>query len=473
MKRKSWTATAVLGLSLLVVLAGCAEDGTDGANAMDRETADDSTDGANAVDPETANERLHELAAAARERYRDLTFEEFRDTTFREKGEGGRWIVNGDTPVLNEKYLREFFDRNVREDPEAAPAAELVEAAESAVMGFAAAPDAAPVRIQMIVYQSLDAVWNSQRRRSLTYCMSTSFGQAYDEVVEAMTAAAQAWEAVADVDFIHDASHDADCTGSNPSVLFDVRPMTSSRFLALAFFPNYPRVKRNVLIDGDAIDRDPKDALQLVGILRHELGHTLGFRHEHTRPESGKCFEDRDWREVTDYDAFSVMHYPECNGRENWSLTLTDRDKHGAACMYTAADGFTIDRALLSEDVVCAAPASPSRAEPETQAFISQTVASGEEKQHGSFAVAPGSMFRAEITGDASDGDPDLYVAFGSEKPTLSFFHCRPFRVGPNESCALDVPEGATEVFVMVRGSEQRPEDGTYNLTVTHTPGNP
>jgi hypothetical protein len=98
-----------------------------------------------------------------------------------------------------------------------------------------------------------------------------------------------------------------------------------------------------VLIDDSAFRLDPGGALQLVGIMRHELGHTLGWRHEHTRPEAGACFEDNDWRPLTGYDRFSVMHYPQCNGGGDWSLMLTHMDRNGAACAYGAAPGFAVD----------------------------------------------------------------------------------------------------------------------------------
>ena len=72
----------------------------------------------------------------------------------------------------------------------------------------------------------------------------------------------------------------------------------------------------------------------LTGVLRHELGHTIGFRHEHTRPESGTCFEDNNWRALTAYDSSSVMHYPQCNGTQNGDLVLTNLDKSGAHSLY-------------------------------------------------------------------------------------------------------------------------------------------
>src|SRR5213075_1563217 len=98
------------------------------------------------------------------------------------------------------------------------------------------------------------------------------------------------------VDFIHVAAQDSNCTATNTAVVFDVRPVNvNGQYLARSFFPNEPRSARNVLIDESSFALDPGGKLQLVGILRHELGHTLGARHEHTRPESGTCFEDSDW----------------------------------------------------------------------------------------------------------------------------------------------------------------------------------
>lgn len=96
------------------------------------------------------------------------------------------------------------------------------------------------------------------------------------------------------------------------------------------------------MIDGSAFNLGP-GKLSLVGIMRHELGHTLSYRHEQTRPEAGKCFEDRDWQPLTEYDAFSVMHYPQCNGLGDWALALTEKDEVGTACLYGAASGYTFD----------------------------------------------------------------------------------------------------------------------------------
>jgi hypothetical protein len=76
-------------------------------------------------------------------------------------------------------------------------------------------------------------------------------------------------------------------------------------------------------------------AWTLTGVLRHELGHVLGFRHEHTRSTASGCYEDGNWRALTStYDRYSVMHYPQCNGLQTGDLVLTSLDKSGARSLY-------------------------------------------------------------------------------------------------------------------------------------------
>ena len=266
--------------------------------------------------------------ARAVQRKNTKTFEEYKKTVTKEPIPGGKYIVNGDTPISDDTKLLEFYKRNI----------EATAVAEFAIMN----------RL------GIDIIWKDGDKKALKYCISNAsaesggFGNRYNTVVSAMADATRAWQQAADIGFIHVSQEDSNCSASNTNVMFDVRPVNFNDYLARSFFPDDERPQRNVLIDNSAFEVPAGGKLSLTGILRHELGHTLGARHEQTRPEAGTCFEDNDWRGVTDYDALSVMHYPQCNGKGDWSLTLTNLDKSGIACVYQPATGFTVDTTICT-----------------------------------------------------------------------------------------------------------------------------
>lgn len=175
--------------------------------------------------------------------------------------------------------------------------------------------------------------WSATAARNITYCVSSSsFGSRYSTVVAALNSATAAWEGTANVNFVHSSTLDSKCTRTTTGVVFNVRMVSNQAYLARAFFPSTTRSGRELLIDSSSFGSI--SPWTLTGILRHELGHALGLRHEHTRPESGTCYEDSSWRALTAYDASSVMHYPQCNGTQTGDLVLTQKDKDGARLLY-------------------------------------------------------------------------------------------------------------------------------------------
>lgn len=236
------------------------------------------------------------------------TFKEFSDTVFRDTD--GQYVLNGDEPALNRGDLRGYYDKMTKEPKGQTHEDGLIINKVNGVMDK----------------------WSATQALNLTYCVSTKFNADYSRVVSAMNAGVGLWESASPgINYIHVSSQDSSCNTRNNSVVFSVEPTKTQQYIARAFFPSYPKSSRNVLVNARSLYN--AGSWTPGNIMGHELGHTLGFRHEHTRPESGTCFEDNNWIPLTPYDSASIMHYPQCNGTSA-DLSMTEQDRAGVRAVY-------------------------------------------------------------------------------------------------------------------------------------------
>ncbi len=180
-----------------------------------------------------------------------------------------------------------------------------------------------------------DDRWDNVAKWNLSYCVSTAFPN-YQWIVDNMRAAAASWNSAANIWIHHVPAEDARCenTGGNaPNVVFRVRPNISScgnPGASCAFLGpwNYqPPEPSNVYLTVSG-------PLSL-SIMRHELGHVLGFRHEHIRTPETNCTGETDtnWRALTDFDTASIMYYGSCPNY-NGTTDLSTLDRLGAGVLY-------------------------------------------------------------------------------------------------------------------------------------------
>lgn len=184
---------------------------------------------------------------------------------------------------------------------------------------------------------------------TLTYCvLKSTFGDQakYQAAVDNMAAATKEWAETINLKFMHDATHDGDTPAATPpsGITFTVRfvpPGTPDAPIASAFFPGDPAADRHLLLFPDYFE--PGLSFDKVGVIRHELGHVVGFRHEHIRSEAPPvCQGEPLFGAIpqTEYDPKSVMHYF-CGNRGSLALQITVLDRVGARKVYGAPPATT------------------------------------------------------------------------------------------------------------------------------------
>lgn len=209
------------------------------------------------------------------------------------------------------------------------------------------------------------AIWNEQERGTLSYAVDAeSFGDAYPAVSTAFAAAARDWEhlcADCGIRFIHRSELDASVSDEHLStrdVGFIIRRVSRPGFVAVAFYPHWPVAARVLEVSDPffTIGWDP------VGIFRHEIGHILGYRHEHVR--GAACERTaHDWKAIGEYDPDSVMQAP-CGRSVPRRFEFSEKDRAAHRTVYRAAS-FAVNPATPPAP----APGEPLDAARETAAM--------------------------------------------------------------------------------------------------------
>lgn len=234
--------------------------------------------------------------------------------------EDGRLIVDQDILVPSREAARQYLQRELHWASARARLARSEELGEHSAPLTQSTPGGVPSR------------WEFPANTQITYCVNeASFDGRAAELISALEAAMTSWSRVANVRF--ERRNVDTCNRSADEVVFNVRKSGSNDFIASAFFPDYAREDRELLVTIEAFD---SELATLVGILEHELGHVLGFRHEHIWVS---CTVESTFEAtaLTPYDVNSVMHYPQCRPSGGGGLSLSDLDRRGVIGVYGLA----------------------------------------------------------------------------------------------------------------------------------------
>jgi len=264
----------------------------------------------------------------------------------------GAYLVEEDIAIFGEARLRAYYDRQV---------------ARARAEHLAGREPIATSRAALKVHVDdggADSVW--PHAQLLTYCVEPSFGDRYGAVRDALRAATRSWSERLNVQFAEVLPSVADCQGTlvllDTPAVFHVVPLPPGGVLppvARSFLPDEPLFEGNTFAHTLQISDIPFTSTseddELEGLLRHELGHILGFRHEDTGIfwGSSRCSGDSDepYREVAEpatspdptasgvYDEASVMMPPRCFKRAAGPPRQSEIDYAGGVRLYGLAPG--------------------------------------------------------------------------------------------------------------------------------------
>jgi hypothetical protein len=242
------------------------------------------------------------------------SYEEYRDQALRDGEKLGGFVVEHDMLFSTEEQLLEYYEQ---------------------------------LYVNPVDKSIINLAGGVRDRRSnplnIRYCFAAGWGlnqggyiaPALNPVRTAIQQAMEAWEGVGRVQFTYQDNLDgASCTtsGMNPGVDFVVQHYDDNGSgIAIGPFPSNTFANQQLLVPESGISR-------LLAI--HEIGHSLGFRHEHTHSgASPRCAEGGTYEELTVFDTQSCMKYSNCTTGSSINGTeISMLDGVGAQTVYGPPD---------------------------------------------------------------------------------------------------------------------------------------
>jgi len=189
-----------------------------------------------------------------------------------------------------------------------------------------------------LVVDQYRSVWSYDTRQKLTYYIhrDTFPKEHVDKFAADFQTAATNWMDTCGVSF--------QSVDSKEEYLFQVKHMPQgtgkdkeSNALAIAFIPSLSKDDRTIEVYPSLWN--PANSMSIVGVLRHELGHVLGFYHEFAPRLEVEVLRKSGVQPTTigKRNSQSVMTYPwkeKNDPNPNWSMEITDQDAKEAKMLY-------------------------------------------------------------------------------------------------------------------------------------------
>lgn len=190
---------------------------------------------------------------------------------------------------------------------------------------------------------TLDRVWDVGRKLALTYCLGEfSDATLREGALRALVPATGQWERATGINFVHLRELDGTPRCASPQAVAFVVHQGDGNCddgcpLASASFPPARAGAASLVVYPEALQ---SELYTIETVLLHELGHLLGFVHEHSRYEQEReiCVDaaSTEFRGLTFPDPASVMGDARCPGIDEVATRgrLSTGDRLGAWILY-------------------------------------------------------------------------------------------------------------------------------------------